>query len=472
MILGTLIYDGDCGFCLQSKDLLARLDHHGRVALLPLQDPGATELSGVSRTELAESLHWVGADGKRTTGAEAVNTALAAVTGSGLPVTLYRLPVIRQVQDRTYRWVAEHRGRLGSLTARFSRRSTVVDATKLVSKLPPSVNTKFARTLFNLPAPIRKALSGRPIRLDGQTLDPDMRLLLRLLELQGIDGLSAPGGPPLARKHLVENGPAVDVPRIEPVYASTMQIGELRSRLYTPAGLADGSPLLVFFHGGGWVIGDLDTHDNACRFLAQNAGVRVLSVDYRVAPEFPFPAAVDDALTAYHYARAHAAELGADPRMIAVGGDSAGGNLAIVTGLLADPDFVLAFYPSTSPEPTRSRKELFPSGFFITDKDMDYFADYYCPPKQRTDIRFAPALADDLSGMPPTYIATAGFDPLRDDGEAFAAKLAEAGVPVVLRRHRDLIHGYINMLGVGPRPAQALAEAAGTLRSAFAMPTS
>lgn len=345
----------------------------------------------------------------------------------------------------------------------------MVDVKQLAGRVPPRALAGPVHALFDLPTPLRRKLAGHPVRIDGQTLDPDMQLLLRLLKLQGMDGLTAAGGPPMARKALIESAPLVDVPRIEPVYAQTVEFEQLRSRLYTPAGLPEGSPLLVYYHGGGWVIGDLNTHDNLCRYLALHAGVRVLSVDYRVAPEFPFPAAVEDAMTGYRYAREHARELGADPGLIAVGGDSAGGNLALVAGLLGDPDYVLALYPATSPgESTRSRKELFPTGFFLTDKDMDYFADYYCPPKKREDARFAPVLAEDLSVLPPCYIATAGFDPLRDDGEAFAAKARAAGVPVVLRRHTDLIHGFGTFLRVGPRPKQALAEAAGALTSALA----
>lgn len=467
MTNGTLIYDGDCGFCLRSRDLLRRIDRHGRITLLPLQSAGAPELAGTSIERLRETVHWLDADGRVRTGAEAVNAALSTAIGSTLPLALYRLPGMSGPQESCYRWVAEHRGLLGSLIAKLSRRSTVPEISQLAKRIPAGATVRFMRTLYALPAPVRRALAGKPVRIDGLTLDPDLALMLRLLRLQGVDGMSSVGGPPLARKHLSESTPAADVPRIEPVYASTVHIGELRARLYTPAGLPEGSPLLVFFHGGGWVVGDLDTHDNTCRFLAQRAGVRVLSVDYRLAPEFPFPAAVDDALSAYHYARANARELGADPGRIGVGGDSAGGNLAIVTGLLADPDHVLAFYPATSPSAATRSRELFASGFFLTDRDMDYFADYYCPKKQREDVRYAPSMAEDLSVMPPTYLATAGFDPLRDDGDAFARRLAEAGVPVVHRRHLDLIHGYINMLGIGPRPAQALAEAAGVLRTTF-----
>jgi acetyl esterase len=248
------------------------------------------------------------------------------------------------------------------------------------------------------------------------------------------------------------------------------------ARLYTPIGLAVGSPLLVFFHGGGWVVGSLDSHDSTCRFLAENAGARVLSVDYRLAPEHPFPAAVDDALAAFDHAVAHAEELGADPGLVAVGGDSAGGNLAAAVchqrarsgGPV--PVFALLFYPAVDPSTRRASRERYGEGLFLTDADMTWFENHYLPdPADRADPRVAVLRAEDLSGFPPTYLATAGFDPLRDEGEAFAARLREFGVAVALRRQPDLIHGFVTFLGAGNRPREATAEAVGALRAGFAV---
>ena len=245
----------------------------------------------------------------------------------------------------------------------------------------------------------------------------------------------------------------------------------LPCRLYTPDGLTPGSPLLVFFHGGAWVTGSLISHDPLCRFLAAHAGVRVLAVGYRLAPENPFPAAVDDAVAAFAYAREHAADLGADPGAIAVGGDSAGGGLAAVVSYLAAragrpaPAFLLMFYPHCDTANRSASRDLFGTGFGLTDVDIEWYTDQYLPPGvDRSDPRVSVAQAADLSGLPPTYLVTGGFDPLRDEGELFARRLAEAGVGVTLRREPDLIHGFANMLGISVRCREAVAQAAGALR--------
>jgi acetyl esterase len=244
----------------------------------------------------------------------------------------------------------------------------------------------------------------------------------------------------------------------------------LPGRLYTPDGAAPGSPLLVFFHGGAWVTGSLDSHDRLCRFLAAHASVRVLSVGYRLAPEHPFPAAVDDAVAAYGYAVRHAGDWGADPDAVAIGGDSAGGGLAAVVAHLAArsgrpaPAFLLLFYPHCDTVDRSLSRDLFGEGFGLTDEDIEWFTDQYLPPgTDRADPRVSIVLADDLSGMPPTYLVTGGFDPLRDEGEILGDRLARAGVTVVQRREPDLMHGFANLLGISVRCREAVARAAGAL---------
>jgi acetyl esterase len=214
------------------------------------------------------------------------------------------------------------------------------------------------------------------------------------------------------------------------------------------------SGLLVYFHGGGFVVCDLETHDNMCRFLARQAGVRVLAVDYRLAPEHRFPAAIEDALAAFRFAAEHAAELGADPARLAVGGDSAGGNLATGVARLAAADaqpapaFQLLFYPWLDLSAKRESYRLFGDAI---------------------DPRCSPLQAEQLEGLAPAYIATAGFDPLRDEAEEYASRLRAAGVPVALRRHRGLIHGFANAVGIGHVGREALVEAAGALRVGLAV---
>ncbi|MFE0021782.1 alpha/beta hydrolase [Amycolatopsis sp. NPDC059021] len=331
-----------------------------------------------------------------------------------------------------------------------------------------------AQLLYWLPRPVRRVLAGRPIRRDGQELALDAQLLLRLQKLTGAELVR--GSVEQSRallelgRHLVSGRP------IEPVAAREVQIptpdGDLPATLYTPAGLPEPSGLLVFFHGGGWVVGNRTSHDNAARYLAKHAGVRVLSIEYRLAPEHPFPAAAEDAVAAFEYAHAKASDLGADPDRIAVGGDSAGGNLAAVTAQQTvakggpAPVFQLLIYPATDFTKRYRSRELFADGFFLTDAHMNWFEGHYVPRgTDLTDPRLSPLHAKDLSGLPPAYVVTAGFDPLRDEGETYAQKMREAGVPVALSRQPDLIHGFLNFTGVGSRFTEAVAEMAGALRT-------
>ncbi|MFF7991570.1 alpha/beta hydrolase [Kitasatospora xanthocidica] len=342
---------------------------------------------------------------------------------------------------------------------------------------PVRIQAAFVRGAYALPEGLRRAIAGKPVVRDGQTLALDAQLILKLQRLSKAS-LVMPGGVGPSRvameyaRHLV-GGP---VPRSVAARAVGIpqEQGELAATLYTPDGLAEGSGLLVYLHGGGWVVGSRASHDHVARFLAQRAHVRVLSVEYRLAPEHVFPAAAEDALAAFDYAHAKAADLGADPERIAIGGDSAGGNLAAVAARAAvrrggpAPVFQLLLYPATDASVRRPSRELFADGFFLTSADMDWFADRYAPePADRTDPRLSPLLAEDLTGLPPAYIGTAGFDPLRDEGEAYARALREARVEVRLSRQPDLIHGYANYIGIGHRFREATAEAAEALRKAL-----
>ena len=223
------------------------------------------------------------------------------------------------------------------------------------------------------------------------------------------------------------------------------------------------------------MIGDLDTHDGACRFLAADSGRHVLSIDYRLAPEHPFPAAVEDASRPSPGLCEHAAELGADPARIAVGGDSAGGNLAAVTCHLARdsggprPAMQLLIYPATDADDVYPSRRLFAEGFLLTRADMDWFEEHYLPdPASRDDPRVSVLSAENLSGLPPAYVVTAGFDPLRDEGEAYAERMREAGVQVALRRHAGLVHSFANLTAVSRSARAAMLEAAGALRMGLA----
>jgi acetyl esterase len=302
-----------------------------------------------------------------------------------------------------------------------------------------------------------------------------------LAELAGSDQFTDAANVAEARaERLAEAVIVAARPPLPMARAESLQIpgpaGAIGARLYLPVGApTQNSPLLVYYHGGGWVIGDLDTHDGPCRFLASHSGARVLSIDYRLAPEHPFPAAAEDAWAAYAWARTNAAELGSDPSRIAVGGDSAGGNLAAVVSLLAreqsapPPAMQLLIYPVTTVAQELPSRAMFDEGFLLTRRDMDFFEDNYLPADaDRTDPRVSPLEVDDLGGLPPAYVATAGFDPLRDEGEAYAQRLREAGVRVALRRHPGLVHSYANLTAISRTSRQAMLEAAGALRMGLA----
>jgi len=250
--------------------------------------------------------------------------------------------------------------------------------------------------------------------------------------------------------------------------------GAIPVRVYTPEGGDGPFPLLVYFHGGGWVICNVDTHDVPCRALAKAAGCVVVSVDYRLAPEHPFPAAADDCYAAAAYVAGHAAEFRGDARRVAIGGDSAGGNLTAVVAQMArdkgGPRFVhqLLVYPVTdgSLETPSMRENA--TGYFLTTRMMHWFWNHYAPTAaDRANPYASPLRARDLRGLPPATVFTAEFDPLRDEGEIYAAKLQEAGVPVRQVRYDGMIHGFFGMLDQFDDAKRAVDEAATALRSAF-----
>lgn len=251
--------------------------------------------------------------------------------------------------------------------------------------------------------------------------------------------------------------------------------GEIKLRIYTPvAGGAKALPGLVYFHGGGWVIGDLDTHDALCRTLANETGARVIAVDYRLAPEHAFPAAADDAYAAVKWIEENAAQLGVDPNSIAVAGDSAGGNLAAGVCLMAKQKggprivYQLLIYPVTQWKAETGSMNSFAEGYFLEKQTMHWFFDQYATGADPNDWRLSPLAAPDVTGLPRAYIVTAGFDPLKDEGKAYADKLNHAGVAAVYMDYPGMVHGFFNMSGVVPTAKEAIADAAKAVRQAFA----
>jgi acetyl esterase len=349
-------------------------------------------------------------------------------------------------------------------------------------RLSAGADHRVLKAACGLPPRLQHRLFGAPPRIDGQVLASDTWALVRIAELVGtrsfLDGLSVEEARAAARREaeVTRSHPPIPMARVEGIELPG-QAGPLPARFYLPNGLPSGAPapLLVYFHSGGWVVGDLDTHDGVCRFLAAFASVAVLAIDYRLAPEHPFPAAVEDAWTGFAWAAANATTLGIDPERIAVGGDSAGGNLAAVVSLLARsgggamPAMQLLIYPPTDSAGDMPSRELFAEGFLLTKGDTATFEACYLPPgTDASDPRASILRTPDLRGLPPAYIATAGFDPLRDEGEAYALRMREAGVQVALRRHPGLVHSFANHTAISRTARGAMLEAAGALRMGLA----
>lgn len=349
-------------------------------------------------------------------------------------------------------------------------------------RLPPRIEHRVLRVACGLPDGLNRALFGAPAQIDGQRLATEMNALVRLaiLSREGSASDSGALSPEQARARIRASAAAAAGPKRSLPAVSDLAIpgpeGTIPARFYEPPGMGlENRPLIVYFHGGGWTIGDLDTSDSVCRFLASSVPATVLSVGYRLAPEHPFPAAFDDACAAFRWAAIDNTRLGVDPSRIAVAGDSAGGNLAAAVSLHTarngngpSPAMQALLYPVTDALGGQPSRDTFAEGFLLTRADMDWYEEHYLPAGvDRGDPRVSVLRADDLAGLPPAYVATAGFDPLRDEAEAYATRMREAGVRVALRRHPDLIHGFANMTAISPAADAAMHELAGALRVAL-----
>jgi acetyl esterase len=343
----------------------------------------------------------------------------------------------------------------------------------LGARLRPARDAIMRRAL-RLPRPVLRAMAGAPIRLDGRELDLETQLLLRV----GRKLHKVAGSVPLdvARAGMEADALSVGPERRPMMCVEDRDLGAgVRARMYVPHEPPPPRPLLLFVHGGGFALGSIESHDLLARLLADEAGCVVLSVAYRLAPEHPYPAAVEDVMHAYARARELAkSRLASDGARIAVGGDSAGGNLSAVLCLearrrgLPQPTAQLLFYPATDFTMSMPSHRTFRSGFLLEERSIVWYREQYVPdPALWTDPRVSPHFEKDVSGVAPAIVHTAGFDPLRDEGDAYARKLAAAGVRVEHTCHGGLIHGYANM-GVLPAALEATRLAARQLREAFA----
>lgn len=299
---------------------------------------------------------------------------------------------------------------------------------------------------------LRRPLLARRAADLADGLDPDIAWMLEAGRLTGDSDLDT-SSPRVARRKMAEGVLlAAWVPEGAVVTAELTvrgKTGPLRARSYVPAGLAAGSPGLVFVHGGGWVTGDLDTHDSLCRLLALEGKMRVVAIEPRLAPEHPFPAALDDTLEAFRDVARSAAGLGIDPARLGLGGDSAGGNLSASAGLeLRDdtlrPALTLLIYPALDATCSSPSHRTRGQGYLLTNESVAWYLDQYVGPRadRRRDPRVSPLLAPDLHGAPRALVVVAGFDVLVDEAVAYAGRLTEASVPNELLRSPSMPHGF------------------------------
>jgi acetyl esterase len=319
----------------------------------------------------------------------------------------------------------------------------------MLNGIQEKVTTIAARFLFSLPDGLLTLIFGKPpevaaeLRADAWAISKVTDIIERNADV-GI-GSKRDETEMFARAVSAPVTPVVDTGDFDLGSGGTI----LPARLYTPPGAPDAGPLLVYFHGGGWVVGSIESHDRSCRHMADGSGARVLAVEYRLAPEDPFPAAADDARQAWRSVTADPARFGTADGLIAVGGDSAGGNLAAVLcqDLLAEgesqPRFQALIYPVTQIGSTFQSKRDFATGFYLTTERMDWYDERYAP-EPPDDCRASPLNSPDLVGLAPAWIISALADPLRDEGEEYARRLAEAGVAVECDRF-PLVHAWFNM---------------------------
>jgi len=315
------------------------------------------------------------------------------------------------------------------------------------------------------------SVAGSPVSDRGVRLDPELH---RMLQLTMPINTSHPKAVAPYRREILTNSRLAGPIAPRSVRAESTRIAGRPARLYVPRGLVAGSGLMLYLHGGGFVVGDLDSHHGICAVLAKRARCRVLSLDYRLAPEAPYPAAPDDVQAAWRELTADPARFGADPDRLVVGGDSAGGNLSMVLAMRErdagrpQPRGLVLLYPGFDFTRSMESHRTFRSGYFLSARLIEWFMGHYLTDPvltQSPDV--SPWWADRLDGLCHTTIITAGFDPLRDEGESFAERMAAAGGDVQLRCEESLIHGFASMTAMSRESRAALDRAAADVKRAL-----
>ena len=312
-------------------------------------------------------------------------------------------------------------------------------------------------------------------------LDAEARMLLDLMEKAVQDGRPKLNTLPYAVGRQAVDKMSEDSEADPPQVGETIDGdfagpgGKIRFRRYRPQGAAAGPlPTLIYYHGGGFVIGNIETHDSTCRRLANKSRCQVISIDYRLSPEHPFPAPTDDGVAAFRHIRDNAASFGADAKRLAVGGDSAGGAIAaVVCQVLRDageqgPAFQMLIYPATDSSKQSASRVAFAEGYFLTKDLMDWFWKAYVPAgTDLADLRLSPLLAKDFKGLPPAFVLTAGYDPLRDEGRAYADRLIDAGIKTTYVNYPGTIHGFFSLTRFLSQGLKANDEAAAVMGAHF-----
>jgi len=342
-----------------------------------------------------------------------------------------------------------------------------------MSDQPATPTLELAHTALSQAEALR-FLEGQRISLGGRTMDPKAQIVGEFVKSIRVPGYFPPL--PELRQQLrtmvtLMDEPAPPLPRVEDIRIPG-PAGPIFARVYDPVGKAGTAlPAVAYFHGGGWVQGDLESHHGLCARLALHSGALVVAVDYRLAPEHKFPAAVEDALAAYRFIRSHGREIGADTARVGVAGDSAGGNLAAVVSQLTAgsgvpvPTCQVLIYPAVDfVFETASHRELENAHIIPRDRIVWYAEQYLRDEADRADTRAAPVRSADLAGQPPALVITAGFDPLRDEGRVYADRLREAGVDVVYHEYAGQIHAFISLTKVIPQGMECTLEVADYLR--------
>ena len=347
-----------------------------------------------------------------------------------------------------------------------------------VKEIARELQGKAANLALRMPIAWVNILAGPPVAVDGRTLDGRTQWLLQLL--------ARSGQTPIEKTSMAEARAGYDAFMLEmggrpapigEIVDRTIEgpAGRLRVRTYRPAGtVARLLPAILYFHGGGWVMGSLEGYDLVCRYFCARTGCAVVAVDYRLAPEHKFPAAIDDAVAAYRWLAAEAVGLGIDPARIVIAGDSAGGNVAAVAArLLRDearpPCLQWLIFPATDLAFDSPSYKSCGEGFMVTRTAMEWFRGHYLnDPSEIDDPRASPLRPSDLSGVAPALIFTNGIDPLRDEGHAYADRLAAAGVRTIHREFDSLIHGFIGLRGAIQAAARAMDDMVAGLRHELA----